>query len=259
MPRNVQDPEHPEYLPPPDTPLWRYISLAKFISLLQKKSVFMNRADLYDDKFEGTFTRVSVERMATERGYQEIDFQRWIPCCSFLSCWHISAVESMALWKVYGGSEGSVAIRSSIGSLKEVFPEVLDTDQRSLVLQTIRMVRYIDYRTTHPELNDLAAPLIYKRLAFSFEREVRVIRQELLARPRPETPGVAEWQIGSRHPELGLEIEVDLNKLIHSIHLAPNSPPWVLSVIKGIMDSCGVGDLHCYQSSLDELPEIPRY
>lgn len=162
-----------EMLPPAETPAWRYLSLAKFLSFFINRSVFLCRADLFDDVFEGSFTEGSLRGHADEWGAEFPDnlmaMVRWIPCRSFVSCWHASEVESAALWKLYAGGEGSLAIKSTIGALQRAFPSTLETRGDLIINQDVRRVQYIDYRTAHLHLNDLAGPLSYERQAFSFE------------------------------------------------------------------------------------------
>ena len=251
-----------EALPPSDTPIWRYLSLAKLLALLRTRAVFLCRADLFDDVFEGAFTKGSLQDHANEWGTEYPDdliaLARWIPCRSFVSCWHVSEVESAALWKIYAGSEGAIAVRSSIGALKEAFPETLESRDNLIVSQDVRRVQYIDYRTAHPFLNDLAGPLCYKRQAFAFEQEVRVIRQELPTGPAKDRPNGRAILLGPPPHETGREIAVDIEKLIDAVYLAPSSPSWMLPTVKETMRRFGVASIQCRQSSLDELPEFGR-
>lgn len=161
-----------EVLPPPETIVWRYLSLAKLLALLRMRALFFCRADHFDDIFEGAFSEGSLRDHAKEWGtkFPEdlVKLIQWIPCRSFVSCWHASEVESVALWKIYAPSEGSLAIKSTIGALQKAFPEKLERSGDLLVSQDIRRIQYIDYRTEHPDINDLAGPLCYKRRAFTF-------------------------------------------------------------------------------------------
>ena len=46
--------EHPTFSPPPDDAvLWRYMDFTKFVSFLDKSSLFFARADKLGDPFEG--------------------------------------------------------------------------------------------------------------------------------------------------------------------------------------------------------------
>ena len=102
----------PGYDPPqdPTIPLWRYMDFTKFVSMLETRSIFFARADLLGDPFEGSLTRVEAKRRA--------DFEAELRAAgrriglhqtaqpkirgeiqnSIVSCWHMNAVESMAMW-----------------------------------------------------------------------------------------------------------------------------------------------------------------
>jgi len=250
-------------LPPDDTPVWRYLSLAKLLALLRTKSVFLCRADQFD-AFEGAFTEGSLREHAEEWGTEYpdglIQLSRWLPCRSFVSCWHASEAESVALWKIYAGIEGSLAIRSSVGALKKAFPSLLERKNDLLVSQDVRRVQYIDYLTEHPCINDLAGPLCYKRRAFSFEQEIRVIRQELpsISKPSPDRPNGRAIILAAPPAEMGREIDVNVEELIEKVYLAPSSPDWLLPTVRITIERFGFGSIECRQSSLDELPDFGR-
>ena len=40
-------------IPKDDSVIWRFLDLAKFISLLKERALFMTRADKFEDQFEG--------------------------------------------------------------------------------------------------------------------------------------------------------------------------------------------------------------
>jgi len=253
-----------EVLPPVETPVWRYLSLAKLLALLRTRSVFLCRADIFDDVFEGSFTQGSLRDHADEWGMEYPDnlvtMAQWIPCRSFVSCWHASEVESAALWKIYTGGEGSLAIRSTIGALQEAFPSTLEYKGDLLVIQDVRRIQYIDYRTAHPYLNDLAGPLCYKRQAFSFEQEIRVIRQELptIPHPREGQPNGRAVLMEPPPAVTGREIAVNVERLIEAVYIAPSSPGWLLPTVRETIKAFGFHRMDCLQSSLDELPEFGR-
>lgn len=166
-----KEPQKYEVLPPSDTFVWRYLSLAKLLAMFRARALFLSRADLLEDPFEGTFSEGSIREHESDWGSSEnvVALTRWVPCRSFVSCWHESDIESVALWKIYAGSEGALAIQSTVGTLQSIFPEVTTANGDVLVNQAVRRVRYIDYRTEHPYLNDLMGPLCYKRRAFAYE------------------------------------------------------------------------------------------
>ncbi|MFT7164821.1 MAG: hypothetical protein ACI9CZ_001403, partial [Flavobacterium sp.] len=38
----------------PDTIVWKYLDLSKFLDLLMSKKLFMSRSDKFEDQYEGT-------------------------------------------------------------------------------------------------------------------------------------------------------------------------------------------------------------
>ena len=103
----------PGYDPPQDLtiPLWRYMDFTKFVSMLETCSIFFPRVDLLGDPFEGSLTRVEAKRRAD---FEQVASRR--PAArvtpdgaakirgeiqnSIVSCWHMNAVESMAMWRL---------------------------------------------------------------------------------------------------------------------------------------------------------------
>lgn len=264
MPTNKNEKQQYELLPPDETTVWRYLSLAKFLALLKTKSIFFSRADFFDDPFEGSFTEGSLKEDAAKWGDWGIEslhhayfVSKNIPFHSFISCWHASEVESVALWKIYAKEEGGVAIKSTIGDLKKAFPSITDRIDNKLVTQDIYRVQYIDYRTVHPHLNNLAGPLCYKRQAFSYEQEIRVIRQVIPTVPKPREghPDGRAIQISKKSVNTGLEIAVNIDELVKAIYLTPFSPSWLLPTICGTIKAFGK-DIDCSRSNIDELPEF---
>lgn len=118
--------EHPCFLQPdtPDIKLWRYMDLAKFLTILQQRAVFFSRASLLGDPFEGSFTKVNLAmreyiikfRDEDQRleGYKTLNDDQIRDMFSnlssrardevdkfFISCWHMNGHESAAMWNLY--------------------------------------------------------------------------------------------------------------------------------------------------------------
>ena len=252
-----------EVLPPPQTRLWRYTSLARLLDLLRTQSLFLSRVDLLEDPFEGTFSEGSIEKHAAEWGEGGVDhmttLSQWAPCRTFVSCWHASDCESAGLWHVYGSSEGSIAIQSTVAAVQRAFPDVTERQGPVLLNQGVRAVQYIDYQTEHPQLNDLMGPMCFKRKAFAYEREVRVIRQELPSGPARNRPGGSALQLGPPPDIRGVLIRVELADLLETLYVAPTSPAWVLESIAETMSRFGCGAIPCRRSTLDTPPATTRF
>jgi hypothetical protein len=248
----------PDYytLPEDSTTVWRYLTLPKFLSLLKTRSVYLPRADQFEDRHEGAFTWKSIDDF--KRLYNVDpppdypDMMQCVPLYSFVSCWHISEDESHAMWKIYGQHEESLAIESSVRQLKEAFPHQEDAHEKGIICQRIGVVRYIDYEIDYPRIfDDWMGPLFCKRKAYAYEKEIRIIRQEL-----PYQELRSEARVFPPPPEdKKIHIDVDLKALVNVIHLAPSSPDWMVEKIEEGMTKSELDSIPRKPSKLDDSPE----
>jgi len=122
--------EHPEFLPPddPNSKIWRYMDLAKFLSILDTRSLYFTRLDqLADfDPFEGYYTNLNIQfdnipfenmpeewkeqnGIKTKEIYDTIiqsnrrtrEFVKYNREVTFVNSWHIKEYESAAMWNLY--------------------------------------------------------------------------------------------------------------------------------------------------------------
>lgn len=64
---------HPAFQQPSrETMIWRYMSFAKFVSLLEKKALFFARLDRLGDPFEGSPPRLDVELMVEQGAFSSL-------------------------------------------------------------------------------------------------------------------------------------------------------------------------------------------
>lgn len=152
--------------------LRRYMSFTKFVQMLDSSSLYFCRADKFDDPFEGSFTRPTLE--ARRETFKEAtadelsDAFRKLRQWHYVTCWHMSDHESEAMWKLYGQYQEAVAIRTSCQKLARALPgEVY-----------LGLVKYLDYEKDDFDPTDLFSPFMHKRVAFQHEREVRGIIRE---------------------------------------------------------------------------------
>jgi hypothetical protein len=129
--------QHPDLiLPPADTTLWRYMDLAKFLLLLETKSLWFPRADQFEDPLEGTYTDGELEDL---RALEGADFSlsglsppigkgfhrkpQAMRLPAYVSCWRASRTESMAMWDLYGRGGVTVALKTTVKKLKNAISE----------------------------------------------------------------------------------------------------------------------------------------
>jgi hypothetical protein len=251
---------HPNFLTPSnkDVKIWRYMDITKFLSLLEKRSLYFSRADCLGDPFEGSIPSTEGQINLTELAKKNAEstgivFEKIIPIldtirkCSYVCSFHINDHESAALWSIYAKARQGVAIQSTFSRFCDCFNEYSDNPVR------IGMVNYIDYTTeTIPIFENAFLPLLHKRKSFEYERELRAaisFPKELYPEPHVTPPN--EFINTLR----GLDIPVDLNILIERIYVAPTTEKWIKELLVAITRKYGL-DKSIEQSSLDARPII---
>lgn len=227
--------EHEIFKPPSnrDISVWRYVDLAKLLSLLQHRSLWLSRADQLGDPHEGSIGRVSAD--LREQQYRSIE---WAPSAppdiverllgqgsdvtqgftrhTFVNCWHINESESMAMWRIYGGAGAPVAIRSTF----ERLCASLQGEEPTYVGQ----VRYVDPDVDLIPYGNALAPFVHKRHSYSYERELRAVQLRM-----PDAGGSLDLNTPSSS---GVAEPVDLGKLIGQIVVGPSQPAWLLETVE---------------------------
>jgi hypothetical protein len=141
---------HPAFTPPsdPTVGLWRYVTFEKFVALLQTRALWFSRADLLEDRFEGSYTVPATERLrrmfpnvpqlAVRIGPNFEKVMRAMPKFHHINCWHINDQESAAMWAIYAGLGKGVAIRSTFSRL------IRSLQGKDEIY--VGVVNYIDYK-----------------------------------------------------------------------------------------------------------------
>lgn len=218
--------------PPEDScaKVWRFMSFAKYVALLESQSVFFARADTLGDPFEGSQSRRTIEIRnrfkdsipKTARsliGGADIARRR-----TFISCWHLNEYESQGMWKLYvEGTEG-VAIQSRFVTLERC---LWDVPRYEI---SIGLVNYIDYEKDS-FCDDWVSPFVCKRHSFRHENEVRAI---IFPHDRPRTVPPSE------DLKPGLPIKVDMNILIEAVYTSPYAPSWFHELVASTSSRYGL-------------------
>ena len=241
--------EHPVFEKPENENalIWRYMDFTKFISLLDKSSLFFARSDKLDDPFEGSYSKANV-RLRPEV-YKDIpqdmlkkisSYFEVIRRFTLINCWHLGEYESAAMWRLYLKSNEGIAVRSTFNLLKDCF----QSEEQDVY---IGKVKYIDYETEWMPEGNTFYPFVHKRKSFEHERELRAIIQKI---------GIKEDKTLDTSTPLfrqGAYIPVNLSRLIDKIYIAPTSPEWLGDLIRSVIEKYGL-DKQVVQSSLDEAP-----
>ncbi|WP_112067640.1 DUF2971 domain-containing protein [Herbaspirillum rubrisubalbicans] len=190
--------------------LWRYMSLDKFIDLVESKTLFFAPLAWFEktDPFEGYLPQVCMEAVASiSRKFRDEhigsvqklaqllpksagpqieklreDCEMHLPtmkalhknisACLMVNCWYRSNHESEGMWGLY--SRSGVAIRTSVKSLKTAILK----DEKSPVIH-MGAIKYIDFSDEKLKPSDCVTVDghlmgMVKRIAYSHENEVRM-------------------------------------------------------------------------------------
>jgi hypothetical protein len=239
----------------PDIPIWRYMDLAKSLSMVQAQALHFARVDTMPDEFEGSISRPTEQNfrsMLSENRNPDERFEEFVRNWrtgltgyrkySYISCWHMNEQESAAMWAIYqSGEPRGIAVRSTYQRLKESI-----TDQRPV---WIGKVDYIDFDTDILPWGNAYYPYVCKRKSFEHEREIRAFY--------PGEPWVWDESGGAAiEGPIGppvVPITVDLDRLVEAVYVSPKAPKWFAGVIRDALSRYRrTWDVH--HSSLDNAP-----
>ncbi|MEO8236860.1 MAG: hypothetical protein ABI576_02030 [Flavobacterium sp.] len=209
-------------LPDPDTIVWKYLDLSKFLELLLSNKLFMSRSDKFEDQYEGTFSEPTFEEIK-KLAIDNPDFLNYYKTHRekvAVSSWHINEYESFAMWQIFTQNSEGLAIQSTIGRLQKALKPEKNFDQY------IGEVNYIDYKKEYIPFDDSFFPFLFKRKSFQYEREVRIITDT--------SKSIIKLNDG-------LKINVDINQLIEKIYIHPKSENWYKKLIIELVERLGFG------------------
>ncbi|MDZ7686953.1 MAG: DUF2971 domain-containing protein [Gammaproteobacteria bacterium] len=212
-----------------DVALWRYMDLAKLVSLLQQESLWLARADTFRDQQEGRFPD-EMQRWI-EKAYEKfpedddspvkdaVDFQDFLVKNTFISCWHRNFDENMVMWEIYGRDTNAVAIKTTVETLRDR----IKSDELAGHSLLMKPVLYQDPSKEKGVL--LYEDCFFrKRPHFEYEQEVRIS----LATYDRRSP--------SKATPYGYSIPVHLITLVESIYVHPDSTDWYVDAVSAL---CG--------------------
>ena len=168
---------------------------------------------------------------------------------AMVSCWHAVAHESAAMWKLYAPTSVGVAIRSTVGRLRQALgtPSPPPNGFFGGDRYHIGMIDYIDFSSASISTQNAAAQFFRKRLSFEHERELRVLFMQWPV-------NADRWLDYTQRPnDHGRSISVDLKVLIGEIRVAPQAPAWYSKLVSKVVARYGI-DVKPEQSELDAEP-----
>ena len=228
--------------------IWRYMDFAKFVNLLDTESLFFCRADGFEDEWEGTFPKGTIDKYNLNKKFIKSNDGNKYSLCEWqnkkevrshlINCWHVNDYESDAMWKLYSSNRQSIAIQSTIGRLKRCFKK---TAERIWIGE----VEYGDFKILKPNnrVFNMGEPNILKtfflkRKEFEHEKEIRAITNIAYNRHKQEK---------------GILVDIDLNELVETIVIPPNSEDRFFNLAGNTIKKYG----HDYNLNKSELEMKP--
>ncbi|KIX22104.1 hypothetical protein SY27_05420 [Flavobacterium sp. 316] len=204
----------------PETIVWKYLDLSKFLDMLLSKKLFMSRSDKFEDQYEGTFSEPTFEEIKkiAVNNPKFLDYYKSHREKVVISSWHANEYESFAMWQIFTKNNEGLAIQSTIGRIKEALKSEKHFEQY------IGEVNYIDYKKEYIPFDDTFFPFLFKRKSFQYEREIRIISD------------VSNSKISIND---GLKIDVDINQLIEKIYIHPKSENWYKNLVIEMVQKLG--------------------
>jgi hypothetical protein len=215
----------------PDTIVWKYLDLSKFLDLLISKKLFLSRSDKFEDQYEGTFSEPTFEEIKklSENNPAFLDYYKSHREKVVVSSWHINEYESFAMWQIFTQNSEGLAIQSTLGRIQSALEYEKD------IKQYIGEVNYIDYKKEYIPFDDMFFPFLFKRKSFQYEREVRIIAD------------LSDQQIKIND---GIKIDVNLSELIEKIYIHPKSQNWYKKLVIELVSKLGF-DFEIEKSDLE--------
>ncbi len=233
--------------------IWPYMDFTKFISLLDRRRLFLCRADKLEDPFEGSLPLSNVENLRSEIYKEKAIKGKWgiektkqyindlsegsklLKRFAYISSWFMNEHESAAMWKLYTRTNEAVAIKSTVKRLRDSLPKYDEL--------LIGRTRYMDYKVGSIEQESLVDRFFYKRKSFDYEEELRVVVFNL-----------NEWwdkKFQVIEVEGGAYIKTKIDVLINKIYVAPNSPEWFQELVNKVARLYGINK-KTIRTSLDD-------
>lgn len=215
---------HPDLTTPPKrTVLWRYMDFAKFVEMLESRTLWFARIDHLEDPLEGTYTDAELagirKHLEETRAQALINVFRSARSELYVNCWRSGSTESLAMWDLYGKGSGIVAVKSTVGRLREAAA----TYDKPVY---ISKAKYVDWNDA-PGLDNVLVACSRKDVSYQHESEVRVIVSE------------DSNNLGTKR-RLGIRLPVNVRQLITEVMVGPREQKWVVRLVERVMERYGL-------------------
>ena len=232
----------------PQTALWRYMDVARFLALIDRKELYFPRLHELqnDDAWEGAVS-LSDSAFEHDREYMHkaaTDINSTLP---MVSCWHENETESVAMWKLYVSGREGVAIKTTVASLIQLLSVGRELKLGRVLYRDIddfepppNIFSFEDGNCTGGIFRPTERFIFRKNKGYTHEQEVRAVIYETYDGTQAIfSPGVFHDLRLQRDPEKpsGMSVQVDIPVLIHKIVVSPAFPSWAIKSLQKAVDA----------------------
>lgn len=173
-------------------------------------------------------------QLNVENHYRKImsAVRKWID----VSCWHKNIDESLAMWKIYGGSAEAVCLNSTVGALNSSI--IIGSE----IQMRISEVKYIDYQDYEFDKTDVLASALHKQKPYDYEKEIRAVIWN-------DRVNIFEPRNAS-----GRLVDINLETLMQSVRLSPAAQPWFKNLVETSIEN--FPNVKVEQSIIDREPTL---
>ena len=238
-----------------DSPVYRYLTFTKFISLLTYNALWFSKLNVLQkqDAFEGKIPLVTDVRMKKEHQEEKVFFNspelhRQIDEWNLrneedgaeliaANCWYQSNEESKAMWEKYVGTGEGLAIKSTIKKLSEN----IYVETQYSVLGKVQYVDMNNHNMSSYKAHQAIERAFLKDESLKNENEIRIATMSF------KTPNCINMT-GERFSQEdysgknmnnfenpGLYVVINIDELIEEIVLAPDAPKWFEHLVRRIV------------------------
>lgn len=217
-----------------DAELWKYFRVERFISTLETSHLYFASANQFPDIFEGAVA-VQIDDAPADPRYEELEFTEKaffeLKRLTKISCWHRSAYESDAMWKLYAEDNKGIAICTTPERMRAAIKPFRLSPDYGVEDLWAGPVEYVDLTQVRMKASGMLNRFFFKHRAFEWEREFRLAISLRMAE-----------EFGVRVPSDGIAVEVDLGVLIGRIVLGSTTSPAEREIVTEHVGRAGFAD-----------------
>ena len=231
--------------PPSDeVPVWRFLSLSKFLDLIDSHTLHFSRLDQFEDRYEGVAFGAHLAQIRLDldeksnRLYDEM--RRDTRVRFYVNSWHLAEHEPASMWKQYASSDAGIAICTTFGELRRA----LDCSKERIFLGLVRYAAPSVFGPLQPFDFVMA-----KRASFEHEKEVRAFIW------RDVADGSIQIEEVVKTSPPGIKVNVILQNFLEEVVVSPAAPDWLPKVLEGVMEKYGIDTVLVRRSNLYDEPD----